>query len=277
MVCELGEGEPGALARYVDLSRPHVAIVTSVGRAHVGELGGIDAVRQEFVDAIAAMRSGSTPVLPEGDAWLHTPCAVHFGVERAWHEGGAARFELADGSAWRLPVPGLHNASNAAAVIAATRELGLDDATIGRGLASFQPAEMRLAVREIAGATVIVDCYNANPDSMAAALRTLAEVGRGKRTVAVLGDMLELGPDSRAWHQELGGLAASMADECVFIGPNSRAGFEAAGRGAWFATVAQAVDPIAELARPGSVLLLKASRGMALEGLLAGLDRSAVA
>ena len=276
LVCELGEGEPGALPRYVSLAHPDVAIVTSVGRAHVGELGGMEAVRREFADAIAAMPSGSMPMLPDSERWLHTPGTLTFGATRAWHEAGRVCFELADGSAWRLPVPGLHNASNAAGVIVAARQLGIGEAAIARGLERFEPAEMRLAVREVRGATVIVDCYNANPDSMAAALRTLAEVGQGKRTVAVLGDMLELGPDSAAWHRQMGELSGTMADQCVFIGPHCKAAHEAGG-GRWFASVDDAREHVASLLQPGSVMLLKASRDMTLERLLEGLHESAVA
>jgi UDP-N-acetylmuramoyl-tripeptide--D-alanyl-D-alanine ligase len=174
-------------------------------------------------------------------------------------------------------VPGRHTPNTAAAVIAAARQLSVSDADIAEGLQHFEPADMRLAIREVAGTTVIVDCYNANPDSMAAALHTLAEVGEGTRTVAVVGDMLELGPDSEAWHRQMGEFASSAAGECVFIGPRSRVAFEAAGRGSWFATLDEARDAVADLVRPGAVVLLKASRGMAFEKLLEGLDRTAVA
>lgn len=277
MVCELGEGEPGALARYVGLARPDVAIVTNVGRAHVGELGGMEAVRREFLDALAALGASAKNMVPDGAAWLHRACSVTFAPERAWHEQGRVRFELADGSRWELTVPGLHNADNAAAVVAAARELGVADPDIAEGLERFEPAEMRLAVRNVGGATVIVDCYNANPDSMAAALRTLAEVGEGRRTVAVVGDMLELGSDSEAWHRQMGEIASDVASESVFIGERSRAAFETVRAGVWFATVDEARDAVAELVRPGAVVLLKASRGMAFEKLLDGLDRTAVA
>lgn len=276
MVCELGEGEPGALARFVALARPDLAIVTSVGRAHVGELGGMDAVRREFSDALLAMPDHAGAAVPECEMWLHTAGGSIFSTERAWHEGGDACFELADGSTWSLPVPGLHNASNAAAVVCVARQMGVDDALIARGLRAFEPADMRLAIREVHGATVLVDCYNANPDSMAAALRTLEEVGQGKRTVAVIGDMLELGPDSAAWHAQAGQLAHAVADECVFIGPHCRSAFEAAG-GRWFSSIEDARAHVASLLAPDAVVLLKASRGMALERLLEGPHATAVA
>lgn len=276
LVCELGEGEPGALRRYVELARPDAAIVTSVGRAHVGELGGMEGVRREFANALSALPASATRFVPDTDEWLFTPCATAFHATNARHEGGGVAFELADGTRWRLPVPGLHNASNAAAAIATARHLGVGDGEIARGLEAFEPADMRLAVREVCGATVLVDCYNANPDSMAAGLRTLADVGRGCTTVAVLGDMLELGPDATAWHRQVGELARELAGERVFIGPLSREAHDAGG-GAWFASAQDAREHVASLLRPGHVVLIKASRGLALERLLEGLNAPAVA
>lgn len=276
LVCELGEGEPGALRRYVELARPDAAIVTSVGRAHVGELGGMEGVRREFIDALSAMPAHATRFVPDTEEWLLTPCATAFQSANARHENGRVEFELADGTRWRLPVPGLHNASNAAAAIAVARHLGLGEREIARGLEAFEPADMRLSVREVSGAMVLVDCYNANPDSMAAGLRTLADLGRGSTTVAVLGDMLELGPDAPAWHRQIGELARELAAERVFIGPQSRAAHEAGG-GVWFASAEEARGRVASLMRPGTVVLLKASRGMALERLLEGLNAPAVA
>lgn len=275
LVCELGEGEPGALRRYVELARPDAAIVTSVGRAHVGELGGMEGVRREFAQALSALPTAATRFVPDTDEWLFTPCATAFHAANARHEGGGVVFELADGTRWRLPVPGLHNASNAAAAIATARHLGVGDGEIARGLEAFEPADMRLAVREVCGATVLVDCYNANPDSMAAGLRTLADISQGRPTVAVLGDMLELGPESASLHEQLGRAAKSVADECVFIGQQSRAAHEAGG-GRWFATPDEAREHVANLLRPGRVVLVKASRGMALERLLEGVRTPAV-
>ena len=276
MVCELGEGEPGALARYALLARPDVAIVTSIGRAHVGELGGPNAVRQEFAEAIRALPRRAKVVLPEAEPSLVMPSAIRVSVARAWHADDRVAFELRDGSQWQLPVAGEHNAQNAAGVIAVARLLGVADEQIAGGLGRFEPADMRLSIQNIGGARVIVDCYNANPDSVDAALRTLDELAQGARTVAVLGDMLELGEDSDAWHREMIGHAMGVAEECVFVGPLC----EEACRGtdaACFATVDAARKSIAGLLRPGTLVLLKGSRGIALEGLLEGAGESAVA
>lgn len=277
LVCELGEGEPGALVKYVGLARPDVAVVTSVGRAHVGELGGIESVRAEFHEALRATGPECIAFVAELDGWLHESGRATFTAAHARHSTGETQFDLPDGSNWSIPVVGLHNASNAAAAVSVGRHLGIADDAIQAGLQSFQPADMRLAVREISGATVLVDCYNANPDSMAAALRTLSEVGAGRPTIAVVGDMLELGEDSDAWHREMGRLARDSADACVFIGPASLSALEAAGEGEWFETVEDAQEAVRQHVRPGAVVLLKASRGMALERLLDALQQAPVA
>lgn len=264
MVCELGEGEPGALPRYVRLAQPDLALVTSVGRAHVGELGGLEAVRREFEQALRDLPEAGCAIAPADLGWSGAPWS---GVCEARHEQDRCVFELSDGSFWRLPVAGLHNAQNAAMAIAAARMLGLPDGLIADGLACFEPADMRLAIRRFAGATVIVDCYNANPDSTQAALTTLEDLGTGRRKVAVLGDMLELGPDAERWHEEIGLRASTVADECVFIGALSRSAHRSVG-GAWFESIDHAREHVRSMLRPGTVLLLKGSRGLALEGLL---------
>ncbi len=276
LICELGEGEPGALARYTSLARPDVAIVTSVGRAHVGELGGQEAVRSEFVSSIAALRDGAAVVLPEAEASLDVPVGLRVCVAKAWHEDGRVAFELADGSCWRLPVPGDHNAQNAAGVIAVARRLGVADGVISEGLERFEPADMRLSIRSIGGARVIVDCYNANPDSVSVALRTLEDLAQGERKVAVLGDMLELGEDSAAWHREMIDHATAVADECVFVGTLCQDACQD-GELACFATADEAREHVAGLLQPGTIALLKGSRGIALERLLENAGESAVA
>jgi len=281
LVCELGEGEPGALARYASLARPDLAIITSVGRAHVGELGGVSAVRREFEQALEILPPHAKVFVPATEPTLVRASVTTFAAPDARHEDGRVAFELPDGTRWRLPVAGTHNASNAAAVVAACRALGVSDAAIAEGLAAFEPAAMRLTVREFGGARVLVDCYNANPDSVAAALHTLKELAQesphaGIRTIAVIGDMLELGEDSAKWHLDAMRHALDVADACVFIGPSFATVCDGS-ESAWFNSVDDARSYVASLLDPGTLMLLKGSRGLALEGLLEGLGESAVA
>ncbi len=276
LICELGEGEPGALARYVALARPDIAIVTSIGRAHVGELGGQAAVRAEFDTSIAALPTNARAAMPDSTEALEAPDAARVAAPRAWHESDQAHFELGDGSSWRLPVAGEHNAQNAAVVIRVARSMGLDDDVIARGLRHFEPADMRLAMRVVGGARVRVDCYYANPVAVAAALRTLGELAQGARTVAVLGDMLELGTDSTTWHREMIDHALRVTDECVFVGPLCQDACRTVNA-TCFASAEQAHAHVAGLLRPGTIALLKGSRGIALERLLENTGESVVA
>lgn len=191
-----------------------------------------------------------------------------------------------------LALPGRHNAVNALAAIVAARAMGLDDAAIVDGLGRADAAEMRFERRTVGdgdGAVVLVnDAYNANPESMAAALATFAEIAAGAaRRVVVLGDMLELGVEAPALHAELGERVVEVdrrasIDLAIFVGPMSAHAADAVRR-AWPASdstrvVAQPaldVAAIAALVRPGDAVLLKASRGMGLERAAAAIADAA--
>lgn len=196
---------------------------------------------------------------------------------------------------FRVPMLGRHNALNAAAAVMVGREFGVSDEQIAAGLAGVRGPEMRLEVVRAAGAVVINDAYNANPDSMIAAIETLAEVGRGaRRRVAVLGDMLELGPESGRLHEEVleralavGAIdAAAAINGLVLVGPAFAAAWEGvvrdhrggAGPTRRRATVKLLPSVEAEFAaaaagwiEPGDVVLLKGSRRMGVERVLAAL------
>src|SRR5262249_50032867 len=172
----------------------------------------------------------------------------------------------------RLAVPGRHNVTNALAAAAAAHALGLDIAVVQTGLEAFQPPGMRMEVTRLpAGITVLNDAYNANPASMAAALRTLA-ASRSRRRIAVLGEMRELGSASEQAHRELGGAAAeARVDGLFLLGEHAeevRRGAETAGLPTERIVVATSHQELAErllaYCRPGDVVLLKGSRGAAM-------------
>jgi UDP-N-acetylmuramoyl-tripeptide--D-alanyl-D-alanine ligase len=179
----------------------------------------------------------------------------------------------------RIKVQGAHNVSNALAAAAVGQALSFPGAVIVHGLQRFRPVAMRSQVTTIRGVQVINDCYNANPASMAAALRLLAELGKGRRTVAVLGDMLELGPEAERLHRDVGatlvqeGIAKLVA--CGALGRHIAAGALAAGMPA--SDVIEVQDSVAagpvvkSLLKQGDVLLAKASRGMRMEQVLEAL------
>ena len=180
----------------------------------------------------------------------------------------------------RLGFVGEHNALNATGAFALAVALGFSPEECVRGLEAARPYARRLNIVDGAhGVTVVDDCYNANPASMAAALDTLGSlVGPGGRAVAVLGDMLELGPGELEEHARLGGLAAGKAQVVAFFGPRSREGLSAAELGdnaAHFTDVDALLAWLTPRLKAGDVVLVKASRGMRLERVVAGLTGSA--
>ena len=179
----------------------------------------------------------------------------------------------------RLAVPGRHNVTNALAAAAAAHALGLDIEAVQTGLEAFQPPGMRMEVTRLpTGITVLNDAYNANPASMAAALRTLA--ASQSRRIAVLGEMRELGSASERAHRDLGVAAAeARLDGLFLLGEHAeevRRGAETAGLPADRIVVTTSHQELAErllaYCRPGDVVLLKGSRGAAMEEVLRHLQ-----
>ena len=179
-----------------------------------------------------------------------------------------------------LNVHGHHNVANAMAAVAVGRILGLSMKHIASGLEKFRPAAMRSQIKSVHGLTIIEDCYNANPASMKAAITLLKELGRGRHTMAVVGDMLELGKGTRAMHRDVGAFIADQGISSLFVcgdlGEEIARG--ARLRGMKAASIFRAGTPtkaaalLKGIAHPGAVVLLKASRGMQLEKVLEGFS-----
>jgi UDP-N-acetylmuramyl pentapeptide synthase len=170
-----------------------------------------------------------------------------------------------------LALVGRHTALDACAALAAAHAAGASIRDALRGLAHARPAAMRGERVQVAGRTVIVDCYNANPASMAAALRTLAEraAAQAKTPLAVIGDMRELGDHATAAHREIGELAQSLGIGVIALGDHAATVVTAAGPDAESAaTPAEAAARALARTQPGDWILLKASRGMRLERVL---------
>jgi UDP-N-acetylmuramoyl-tripeptide--D-alanyl-D-alanine ligase len=164
--------------------------------------------------------------------------------------------------------------------------LGFPGAVIAEGLAKFRPAAMRSQISTSHGIQIINDCYNANPASMKAAVQLLAQLGRGKRSIAVLGDMLELGAGGKQMHREVGAFLASEGIEqllaCGVLGRELAEGARGAGmptdRVTELSDAAAAGVHLASMVRHGDVVLVKASRGMRMEQVVeavAGMRRVA--
>jgi UDP-N-acetylmuramoyl-tripeptide--D-alanyl-D-alanine ligase len=272
-----GTGHIAALAAAVP---PRIGVVLNVGSAHLGEFGSVAAIAQAKGELVEALPADGIAVLNADDQRVaamapRTAARVRtFGrhadvrAEALTLDAGRARFRLVTptGSApVALRLVGAHHVGNALATAAVAGELGGTPEMVAEALSSAVPASRwRMEVTERAdGVTVVNDAYNANPDSMAAALRALAALGDGRRTWAVLGPMRELGHESAAAHAEVATLAKELGiDELVTVD-----GVEY-GAGRPVADVATATALLAAELAPGDVVLVKASRA-------AGLDRIA--
>ena len=297
LVVEMGARGVGHVAELCAIAPPHVAAVLNVGTAHIGEFGSREAIAQAKGEIVEALPADGTAVLNADDdlvaamAGRTAAQVVTFGgpadgpapdvavSEVTTDELGRQSFELAhrgSGATVHLAQVGAYQWRNAAAAAAMALAAGLDLDTVADSLADAVPASrwrMELAERPD-GLVVINDAYNANPESMRAALETLAGIGdrSGRRTVAVLGQMLELGDGAAAAHREVGDYAARAGvDVLLSVGDDAAGisrGFDAAGGGGVTITTAgrdEAVDWLRHNVSAADVVLVKASRGAALE------------
>ncbi|MGO0122017.1 UDP-N-acetylmuramoyl-tripeptide--D-alanyl-D-alanine ligase [Desulfothermobacter acidiphilus] len=287
-----GRGEIAGLASWIN---PDAAVVTNIGEAHLERLGSVRAVAQAKGEILDYVLPTGFAVLPADSPFVVEEAGrcrgkvIYFGASK-WaevrllsytsrgEEGGIFRVGLpGTEEEYELPLPGRHNALNAVAVIAVARQLGLTAAEIQEGFRRVRLSGMRLEIIRWGRLTVINDAYNANPASMKGALEVLSEVGRGRRKIAVLGDMLELGEIAEAAHREVGSEAAAVADVLLAVGERARelaAGALSAGMSPQqviTATPEDAGQKLCLLLRGGEVVLLKASRALGLERVLQDL------
>jgi UDP-N-acetylmuramoyl-tripeptide--D-alanyl-D-alanine ligase len=298
VVVEIGTNRPGEIAFLSEIARPHVAVITLVGHGHLEELGSLEGVAAEkasmldrlvppaiavvrgdqavLASAVAARRARLGEVITFG---LDPSTQVRLAARRALESG--QEIELGDGRRFRTSLEGEHNALNAVAALAVAERLGVPFAKAAVGLAAVTASEHRGERRMVAGFHLVDDAYNANPDSMAAALANAAERFEGQPVALVLGDMLELGASGPELHRRLGRRAAAIAARLdlrvmVFVGPLSRHAFEAFRSSApGFGGVLEHVesptpdlaDRIATTLPTGGTILLKASRGVGLDRL----------
>jgi UDP-N-acetylmuramoyl-tripeptide--D-alanyl-D-alanine ligase len=317
LVSEMGARGIGHIRYLTGLVHPRVGVVLNVGTAHLGEFGSREAIAEAKGELVAALPADGTAVLFADDPlvagmadrtrarvlWFGRDRPADVAAEQVELDPhGRASFRLRlpgqQPVAVRLGFVGAHHVANALAAAAAAHTVGLSADAIAAGLTAARPvARWRMQVTERPdGITVINDAYNASPDSMAAALRTLATVSAGngtgpaRRSVAVLGEMLELGPDGPAEHRRIGALVAELGiDRLLAVGEGARPIYlgarDAHGRGR-ATIVADRTEALrvltAELTsasdgepgEPGWVVLVKSSRDAGLRWLgdeLAGL------
>ncbi len=281
LVSEVGMSEPGEIARRCALLEPACAVITAIGEAHLERLGSIEAIAREKAQIADSLHDDGLLVMPAGcpalERFVRTDASiVRLGddlvIEETCEDDGGVRLRI--GARWfRVPMIGVHNASNAACAIAVGRWFGLSDDQIASGLARVRAPEMRMQCVRVGGVRIINDAYNANPVSMRAALASLrARVA--SRRVCVLGDMLELGEASARLHEAMGAsIVDSGADLAILVGREmARAAPFLRGRGVPCEVFEEgdeeAMRRIAGLLRDGDLVLVKGSRGMRMERLL---------
>jgi UDP-N-acetylmuramoyl-tripeptide--D-alanyl-D-alanine ligase len=308
LVLEMSARGPGHIAALCDIAPPKIGAVLNVGRAHAGEFGSLDGVAKAKGELPEALPADGVAVLNADDPRVAAMTArtaarvVMFSAngatgadvtaaDIALDELGRASFVLVmpGGSApVRLNVHGAHHVPNALAAAAIAAELGMDVPAIADGLCSATArSKRRMELRERPdGVLVINDAYNANPESMRAAIESLAHIARGgRRGYAVLGHMAELGDITKRSHEEAGRLAARAGvTGLIAVGEDARpvvdgARAEPGWRGEALAVpdAQSAVDALRDRLRPGDVVLVKASKAAGLwdvaDGLLAEVSR----
>ncbi|WP_299531078.1 UDP-N-acetylmuramoyl-tripeptide--D-alanyl-D-alanine ligase [uncultured Streptomyces sp.] len=294
LVLEMGARYVGDIRYLTGLVPPRIGLVLNVGTAHIGEFGGRDRIALAKGEMVESLPEDGVAVLNIDDPLVRAMASrtkarvVHFGeAPEADVRGENVRLTADGHPAFRLHTPtgcsevtmrlyGEHHVSNALAAAAVAHELGLSVGEIAEALSEAGTlSRWRMEVTERPdGVTVVNDAYNANPESMRAALRALAAMGRERRTWAVLGQMAELGDDSLAEHDAVGRLAVRLnVSKLVAVG-----GLEASwlrlgayNEGSWgeesvhVSDAEAAVDLLRSELRPGDVVLVKASRSVGLE------------
>ncbi len=298
LVVELGMNHEGEIARLARIASPTVGAITNVAPAHLGLLGSLEAIARAKGELFDEIRRDGTAVINADDPFCVEQSErfaghkLHFGRKAeadlrareivSTRRGESFALETSAGRCRiELHAPGAHLIEDALCAASAATATGLLASepleAIRRGLEQFEAIDGRLAPRSTpSGVTLFDDTYNANPESVVAALAALAAHSCRGRSVAVLGDMLELGPDSAALHASVGREAAARGIQVlVAVGPLSAHTAEAAAAAGVSETIALGQDEaparVLQLLRPGDIVLVKGSRGMRMERVVAAL------
>ena len=298
VIVEIGIDAPGAMAAHAALTAPDVAVLTALGPEHLEGLGTWERAREEELLLLRSLPPGRPRVWQTEDPYLAqaarqearpgdiivgtSPPAIPGVQGLQWellHQDPASTtVSFAGGLPWTVPLPGAHNAGNFAASMGVALALGVQESSLRQGWTRFVPPEKRSRVRGLSGGGALIDdTYNAGPSSMEAALSSL-EVGpwRSMEKVLVLGDMLELGQESTAWHVRLGEAVARLERVRLFlVGTEVQALLAALPPGFPVTYLGPQVDLPSALSQiplsVPAVYLLKASRGVNLSPLADGL------
>ena len=294
-IIEIGMNHPGEIEPLARIARPHVALITTVAAAHFEAFGSIEGIAREKGAIFAGLEPAGTAILPEDLAvtQILRDCADRAGaIVVGFGRNGMARLIDAQAErgrmvcrarvagqtvAFTLHTTGAHFAMNAVGVLAALAAAGADPGRAAEALDAWQPPQGRGAVEDLTGIRLIDDAYNANPASLSAGLATLAGLAGGRR-VAILGDMLELGPDEIALHSAMAQDPAMASVDLVHCaGPRMRALHEALPpprRGLWAATAADLAARVGDLVQTGDIVLIKGSKSSLISTVVDALRQA---
>lgn len=292
-VFEMGMSALGEISRLSRCAMPYAGIITCIGVSHIEMLGSQENILKAKMEILDGMPADGLLVLNGDDPFLNRvrdslTCRVAtFAVDNDSCDVTAreiscktfpSTFTIRDkehGSFYvTIPCSGIHAVKDALAAYTLATRLGLDPGTCASALSEYAPSGMRQRFRTVRGITVIEDCYNANPDSMEASLKTLADLPCNGIKIAVLGDMLELGDISDDAHRKTGVLAGTLGlDILLCCGEKMKLAAETAAEAGvscvrHFEDKMEIADYLRECAHAGDMVLFKASRGMALEDIM---------
>ena len=292
-VIEMGVDQQGQTTRLCEIVRPTIGVITNIGPDHLEFFESMEGSAQAKAELLDLLPSDGMVMLNADDPYFdylaaRTQCRVlSFGFsEMADVRASGVTSDVRQGTTFRLHLPGkirptivrikvhgTHNVTNALAAAAVGAALNFSGSMIAQGLGRFRPAAMRSQVVTYHGVYIINDCYNANPASMKAALQLLAQWSPARERIAVLGDMLELGPEAGRLHRDVGQFLATQGlSRLIVCGMLGRDIAEGARQGGMAGSqidevvdAAAAADHLKRIVRQGDVVLVKASRGMKME------------
>jgi UDP-N-acetylmuramoyl-tripeptide--D-alanyl-D-alanine ligase len=286
-VLEMGTDHPGEIDQVVRVFRPHIGLITNIGQSHLEHFGTREGIYRAKMEMTNYFTSNDLLIIQRGADFLRKEqMESSYRIQSVGKEEEddfivtgiqltnrlSTEFDLTylgESVHFLLPVLGSHHAMNAAQAVAVGVELGISLAEAAKGLSSFQITAGRMDIKSEKGmrnAVIIDDAYNASPDSMRAGIQTLLSM-EGPRKVAILGDMFELGSQAIAFHREVGKFAADAGVDLILgVGDLSKELVDAAGPNAkHFITKQDLMKELPGLIHNNDIILIKASRGMALD------------
>lgn len=296
-VLEMAMRKRGEIRELCEIARPAYGVLTDISASHIGLLGSIEEIAMAKAELLESLPPWGLALLAGDNPWVRKVgelCKspkIYYGFKddsdlRAWDvtfsEDGSTAFKVSyrgNSYEFRLPIPGAHQVENALAGIGLGLYMGISPEEIQEGLSHVSLSPMRQEVIKSNGLLIINDAYNASEKSMKAALDLLNMLGKGRK-IAILGDMLEMGTYGPEAHLRVGAYAREKADVLIAIGELGAfikkgwdEGTGGTGYSSWFSDKMKALDYVKSVVEPGDTILVKASRGMGFETIVATLKQ----